>query len=123
MQTNAQRVLAENLLLRSLLQDCGVPNAEVAAFLHTTHGGSENTSSAFVCPPMNMHLPRLPPPLHIITPPENLGKPSLPGAPPEARQDIHACRTVPSASPGCPADVRRRDDGEAAPLEPGRTQP
>jgi hypothetical protein len=100
MQAAAQRVIAENFLLRSMLGERGVPDAEVETYLHNTRDESENISSASVRPPTSACLPRLTPLLNTIQHPKNLGKPFLPEDPPKAHYNIQACRTVPSDSPG-----------------------
>ncbi|KIM95586.1 hypothetical protein OIDMADRAFT_21013 [Oidiodendron maius Zn] len=67
-QAAAQKVLAENVLLRSLLREHGILNAEIESYLHNSHGGSENITTASPGPYTN-----------TMKSPKGVEKPFLPG--------------------------------------------
>jgi hypothetical protein len=92
----AQRALAENVLLRSLLGDRGVPSSEVETCLQSSHGGSGNTSSA--SNPTTSYPRRVAPVPNARQDLVDLGTPLLLEGPLEARQGVHAYKTGPPGS-------------------------
>lgn len=102
--TAAQRVLAENVLLRSLLWDRGVMSAEVNTYLQISDGESQHAPSARVC---------LPNPIQNAM---NLGTPLYLSGNLEARQQFHEARTAtPSSNGHAVAQLSRSVCGPSSP--------